>query len=41
MPKTSYVRILENSGHMGMLEEAEKSVSFLKMFLTEIEMDQG
>jgi pimeloyl-ACP methyl ester carboxylesterase len=33
MPEISYVRVLENSGHMGMWEEAEKSTQFLMQFI--------
>ncbi len=38
LPNLSYTLILENSGHMGMLEEAEKSGHFIENFLTEIEI---
>ena len=38
IPDLSYTLILENSGHMGMLEEAEKSSRFIENFLTEIEI---
>ena len=38
LPNLSYTLILENSGHMGMLEEAEKSSRFIENFLTEIEI---
>jgi pimeloyl-ACP methyl ester carboxylesterase len=38
LPDLSYTLILENSGHMGMLEEAEKSSPFIEKFLTEIEI---
>ena len=38
LPDLSYTLILENSGHMGMLEEAEKSSHFIENFLTEIEI---
>ncbi|MER3499341.1 MAG: alpha/beta hydrolase [Chitinophagaceae bacterium] len=33
LPRISYIHILENSGHMGMLEEVEKSVTALKQYL--------
>jgi pimeloyl-ACP methyl ester carboxylesterase len=33
LPDTSYVHILRNSGHMGMLEEPEKSLFILQQFL--------
>jgi pimeloyl-ACP methyl ester carboxylesterase len=36
LPNTSYINILENAGHMGMLEEAEKSNEVLKEFLIEV-----
>lgn len=35
LPSLSYIHILENSGHMGMLEEAGKSNLILKNFLEE------
>jgi len=38
LPDLSYTLILENSGHMGMIEEAEKSNRFIENFLTEIEI---
>lgn len=38
LPRRSYVKILEHSGHMGMLEEPEVSLPFLQKFLTEIEI---
>ncbi len=34
MPQLSYIHVLSQSGHMGMVEEAEKSNSILKEFLT-------
>lgn len=36
LPATSYISILKNSGHMGMLEEAEKSNQALQNFLAEV-----
>lgn len=36
MPATSHITILNNSGHMGMLEETEKSNAALKEFLDEV-----
>lgn len=33
LPSLSYIHILENSGHMGMLEETEKANQILKNFL--------
>lgn len=38
MPSVSYVLILQQSGHQGMMEEPEKSTHFLKKFLLEIEI---
>jgi len=38
LPDLSYTLILEDSGHMGMLEEAEKSSRFIENYLTEIEI---
>lgn len=38
MPSLSYVLILQESGHQGMIEEPEKSTTFLKKFLLEIEI---
>lgn len=38
LPEISHVLILNNSGHMGMIEEPERSVAFVKRFLTESEM---
>ncbi len=38
MPSLSYVLILQDSGHQGMIEEPEKSTTFLKKFLLEIEI---
>jgi pimeloyl-ACP methyl ester carboxylesterase len=35
LPSISYLRILEQSGHMGMIEEPGKSLPFLLNFLTE------
>jgi pimeloyl-ACP methyl ester carboxylesterase len=34
LPSVSYVQILQQSGHMGMIEEAEKSTTILKEYLT-------
>ena len=39
LPRVSYIQLLADSGHMGMLEEPAKSTSFLRKFLTECEMD--
>ena len=36
MPATSHVTILNNSGHMGMLEETEKSNDALQEFLDQV-----
>ena len=33
LPGLSYIHILKHSGHMGMLEEPEKSLQFLRQFL--------
>lgn len=38
LPKLSYVKILEHSGHMGMLEEPAEANAFLEKFLREIEI---
>jgi len=38
LPEVSYVQILENSGHMGMFEEPEKTGPFIEKFLAEIEI---
>lgn len=35
LPRTSFIHVLKDSGHMGMLEEAEKSGLILKEFITE------
>ncbi len=35
LPRTSFIHVLKDSGHMGMLEEAEKSGLLLKEFITE------
>ena len=35
LPDIAHIRILENSGHMGMIEEPEKSLPFLFNFLKE------
>ena len=35
LPEKSYIHILHQSGHMGMLEEEEKSNELLKQFLSE------
>ena len=37
LPEKSYIHILQNSGHMGMLEEPEKSNQILEKFLQEIQ----
>jgi hypothetical protein len=37
MPQLSYIHVLQNSGHMGMLEEPETSHTILKNYLLEIE----
>ena len=37
MPEKAYIHILYNSGHMGMLEEDEKSKNILHKFLSETE----
>ena len=36
LPYTAYINVLENSGHMGMLEETDKSNKALKKFLDDI-----
>lgn len=36
LPEKSYIYLLKNSGHLGMLEEVEESNKVLKEFLTEI-----
>ncbi len=36
LPEKSYIHILKNSAHMGMLEEQQKSDSFLKNFLSDL-----
>jgi pimeloyl-ACP methyl ester carboxylesterase len=36
LPEKSYIHILKNSAHMGMLEEQQKSDSLLKNFLTDL-----
>jgi pimeloyl-ACP methyl ester carboxylesterase len=36
IPALSYIHILKNSGHMGMLEEMEKSNDILEMFLKDV-----
>jgi pimeloyl-ACP methyl ester carboxylesterase len=33
LPQLSYIHILEDSGHMGMIEEPEKSTAFLEAFV--------
>lgn len=38
LPELSYVKILEHSGHMGMLEEPSEAHAFLEKFLREIEI---
>jgi pimeloyl-ACP methyl ester carboxylesterase len=35
LPGKSYIHVLQNSGHMGMLEESEKATLFLDAFLRE------
>ena len=35
LPEKSYIHILHQSGHMGMLEEEDKSNDLLKKFLSE------
>jgi pimeloyl-ACP methyl ester carboxylesterase len=35
MPEKSYIHILHQSGHMGMLEEPDNSNHILKQFLSE------
>jgi pimeloyl-ACP methyl ester carboxylesterase len=37
MPEKSYIHILHQSGHMGMMEEEEKSNELLNKFLSETE----
>jgi pimeloyl-ACP methyl ester carboxylesterase len=36
LPNVSYVHILEDAGHMGMVEEAEKSNQILKQYFTDL-----
>ena len=38
VPRTSFIKILKDSGHMGMLEETEKANRYLEKFLDEIEI---
>lgn len=38
LPQLSYIKILENSGHMGMIEEPAIALPFLQKFLNEIEI---
>jgi pimeloyl-ACP methyl ester carboxylesterase len=38
LPKVSYIHILEDSGHNGMIEEATKSNKILSDFITTIEL---
>lgn len=38
LPNIAYIQLLEESGHMGMLEETGKANKFLQKFLTEIEI---
>ncbi len=38
LPDESYIQLLQNSGHYGMLEEPKKASDFLKKFLREIEI---
>lgn len=37
-PSLSYIQVLENAGHMGMLEETDRCNRFLEKFLQEIEI---
>lgn len=37
MPQLSYIHVLQNSGHMGMLEEPETSHKILKNYILELE----
>ena len=39
IPGLSYIHILENAGHMGMLEEPEKSTGFLLDFIKKVHYD--
>lgn len=34
LPQLSYIHILENAGHMGMIEEPQKSIDYLQEFIT-------
>lgn len=36
LPRTAYIQVLENSGHMGMLEETDKGNEALKKFLDDV-----
>jgi pimeloyl-ACP methyl ester carboxylesterase len=36
LPKIAYIDVLENSGHMGMAEETERSNAFLNRYLSDI-----
>lgn len=36
LPRLSYIHILRNSGHMGMIEETDKAVAFLTKFLQDL-----
>ena len=35
LPERAYINILQHSGHMGMMEETDKSNRLLKEFLSE------
>jgi pimeloyl-ACP methyl ester carboxylesterase len=35
LPQLSYIHLLENSGHMGMLEEVEETNQLLTQFVTQ------
>lgn len=36
IPSVAYIHVLEDSGHMGMLEETSKSIEILKSFLSDL-----
>jgi len=36
LPQVSYIHILENVGHMGMIESAENVNTFIKQFLSSV-----
>jgi pimeloyl-ACP methyl ester carboxylesterase len=38
MPNCSYIHVLENVGHMGMLEESDKVNGYIKSFLSEMSL---